>query len=249
MVTQEIEKNNLQWESLAGLASDGASVFTGNKNGVSVKLKQRQEEHMKEGSTGIMQQLWCVCHRLALACSSANNSVKFMLVVETNLRQLWSLFEHSNRKTALCVKVQMNLTSLNLNENTKKGVVRKIQKACRTRWLSLGKAVKSLKQDYPAVLQHSARHMMSIFGHANEQRLASYNKTTLKNCSDILSHALQKGQAPVARSKQTATACFPMASSTTTTVAAVDQIPAECSVHRIFSNGNTIFSLIRPASK
>ena len=99
-----------------------------------------------------MQQLWCVCHRLALACSSANNSVKFISVVETNLRQLWSLFEHSNKKTALYAKVQMDLTSLNLNENTKKAVVRKIQKACRTRWLSLGKAVKSLKQDYPAVL-------------------------------------------------------------------------------------------------
>lgn len=152
VVTQEIEKNNLQWESLAGLASDGASVFTGNKNGVGVKLKQRQEEHMKEGSTGVMQQLWCVCHRLALACSSANNSVKFISVVKTNLRQLWSLFEHSNKKTALYAKVQMDLTSLNLNENTKKAVVRKIQKACHTRWLSLGKAVKSLKQDYPAVL-------------------------------------------------------------------------------------------------
>ena len=84
-----------------------------------------------------MQQLWCVCHRLALACSSANNSVKFISVVETNLRQLWSLFEHSN-KTALYAKVQMDLTSLNLNENTKKAVVRKIQKACRTRWLLLG---------------------------------------------------------------------------------------------------------------
>lgn len=46
----------------------------------------------------------------------------------------------------------MNINSLQLNENTKKAVTRKIQKACRTRWLSLGKAVKSLKQDYPAVL-------------------------------------------------------------------------------------------------
>ena len=53
---------------------------------------------------------------------------------------------------ALYAKVQMKLNSLNLNEKAKKAVVRKIQKACRTRWLSLGKAVKSLKQDYPAVL-------------------------------------------------------------------------------------------------
>ena len=46
----------------------------------------------------------------------------------------------------------MNMASLNLNENTKKAVVRKIQKACCARWLSLGKAVMSLYQDYPAVL-------------------------------------------------------------------------------------------------
>lgn len=42
-----------------------------------------------------------------------------------------------------------------------------------------------------------ARHIMSISGHANEQSLASYNRrpstSQLKNCSDILSHALQKG--------------------------------------------------------
>lgn len=152
MITQEIEKDNLKLTSLAGLASDGASVFTGSNNGVGVKLKKKQEEHMKEGSAGVMQQLWCVCHRLALACSGANDCVKYISVVETNLRQLWSLFENSNKKTALYAKAQMTMTSLNLNENTKKAVVRKIQKACRTRWLSLGKAVKSLYQDYPAVL-------------------------------------------------------------------------------------------------
>ncbi|KAL9957133.1 hypothetical protein ACROYT_G038735 [Oculina patagonica] len=87
-----------------------------------------------------------------------------------------------------------------------------------------------------------ARHIMSISGHANEQSLASYNSRPstdqLKNCFDILSHALQKGRAPVARSEQTATACFPIASSATTTSAAVAQIPAECSVHGIFNSCN-----------
>ncbi|XP_067048771.1 zinc finger MYM-type protein 1-like [Acropora muricata] len=152
MITQEIEKDNLKLTSLAGLASDGASVFTGSNNGVGVQLKKKEEEHMKEGSAGVMQQLWCVCHSLALACSGANDCVKYISAVETNLRQLWSLFENSNKKTALYAKAQMTMASLNLNENTKKAVVRKIQKACRTRWLSLGKAVKSLYQDYPAVL-------------------------------------------------------------------------------------------------
>ena len=88
---------------------------------------------MNDGRTSIMQQLWCVCHRLALACSSADDTVKYISVVETNLRQLWSLFENSNKKTALYAKVQMNLNSLDVSENTRKAVTRKIQKAYRTR--------------------------------------------------------------------------------------------------------------------
>ena len=117
-----------------------------------MKLRKKQEERIDEGRTSIMQQLWCVCHRLALACSNANDSVNYVSVVEKNLRQLWSLFENANKKTTLYAKVQMNLNGIMVNERTRKVVTRKTQKACRTRWLSLGKAVKSLKEDYPAVL-------------------------------------------------------------------------------------------------
>ena len=46
ILAQEIEEDKLQWTSLAGLASDGASVFTGKTGGVGVKLKKKQEEHM-----------------------------------------------------------------------------------------------------------------------------------------------------------------------------------------------------------
>ena len=87
MLAQEIEEDKLQWTSLAGLASDGASVFRGKRGVVGVNLKKKQEEHMGDRSP-IMQQLWCVCHRLALAWADANNTVKYVAVVETNLRQL-----------------------------------------------------------------------------------------------------------------------------------------------------------------
>lgn len=44
-------------------------------------------------------------------------------------------------------------------------------------------------------------HIMNIFSHVNEQSLASYNSrpstSQLKNCSDILSTAMQNSQAPV----------------------------------------------------
>lgn len=45
------------------------------------------------------------------------------------------------------------------------------------------------------------RHIMNISGHVNERSLASYNRrpstSQLKNCCDILSSAMQNGQAPV----------------------------------------------------
>ncbi|CAB3989780.1 zinc finger 862-like [Paramuricea clavata] len=59
MLAQEIEEDKLQWASLAGLASDGTSVFTDKRGGVGVKLKKKQEEHMG-GRSPIMQQLWLI---------------------------------------------------------------------------------------------------------------------------------------------------------------------------------------------
>lgn len=82
-----------------------------------MKLRKKQEERIDEGRTSIMQQLWCVCHRLALACSNANDSVNYVSVVEKNLWQLWSLFENANKKTTLYAKVQMNLNGIMVNEN------------------------------------------------------------------------------------------------------------------------------------
>ena len=85
-----------------------------------------------------------------------------------------------------------------------------------------------------------ARHIMSISGHANEQSLASYNRrpstSQLKNCSDILSHALQKGRAPAQTA--TAVASFSNSSSSTVTSTAVAQIPADSSIHGIFNSCN-----------
>ena len=51
MLSQEIGNDKLLWGSLAGVPSDGASVFTGRKNGVRVKLRKKQQEFIDEGKT------------------------------------------------------------------------------------------------------------------------------------------------------------------------------------------------------
>ena len=101
----------------------------------------------------------------------------------------------------------------------------------------------------------AARHIMSISSHANEQSLASYNRrpstSQLKNCSDILSHALQKGWAPA--QTVTTVASFPNPPSSTVTSTAVAQIPADSSVQGIFNSCNIgqaqVFILSQNASK
>ena len=100
-----------------------------------------------------------------------------------------------------------------------------------------------------------ARHIMSISGHVNEQSLASYNRrpstSQLKNCSDILSYALQKGRAPAQTA--TAVASFPNSSSSTVTSTAVAQTPANSSVQGIFNSCNIgqaqVFILSQKAPK
>lgn len=100
-----------------------------------------------------------------------------------------------------------------------------------------------------------ARHIMSISGHANEQSLASYNRrpstSQLKNCSDVLSYALQKGRAP--QQTATAVASLPASSSSTITSTAVAQIPSDSSVQGIFNSCNIgqaqVFILSQNASK
>jgi len=60
-----------------------------------------------------------------------------------------------------------------------------------------------------------ARHIMSISGHSNEQSLTSYNRrpstSQLKNCSDILSSAIQNSQSPVANAHGQITSFAPAA--------------------------------------
>ena len=80
-----------------------------------------------------------------------------------------------------------------------------------------------------------ARHIMSISGHANEQSLASYNSrpstSQLKNCSEILSHALEKGQAPSQTDLPSTTSCYSATSTRVVcTLAPNDSIFNSCNI-------------------
>ena len=131
LILEELNDDGLSSSYLCGFGSDGASVMTGSKSGVGVRLQQ---------TSPIMLRSHCISHRLALACGDANDSVKYILEVERILIQLWKWLEYPKRSAAY-VKIARSIQALDLTDKQTKTLATKVQKACRTRWLSTGKSI------------------------------------------------------------------------------------------------------------
>lgn len=78
-VMKQLQECGLDVKRLSGLATDGCSVMTGKRNGVSSQLCQESP---------LLLNVHCICHRLALACGDANNDVSHICTVEKILIQL-----------------------------------------------------------------------------------------------------------------------------------------------------------------
>lgn len=113
--------------------------------GVSALLKRENPK---------MINIHCICHRLALACGDSNNEVKYMLTIERLLVQLYMWLQNSCIKTAAYLKMQLWLQNMHLPADESKchKIGHKLQRACKTRWLSIDKVVQGVWQDYVAIL-------------------------------------------------------------------------------------------------
>ena len=150
IITEELKASGLNLAFVCGFGSDGASVMTGKNNGVGARLQK---------VCNVMVRSHCISHRLALACSDANDTVKYIQTIEVVLRQLWKWLEYPKRCSAF-VKVCVALQKIELaNENPakqkrlSKSLAVKIQRACRTRWLSTGQSVSSICRNLVALMQ------------------------------------------------------------------------------------------------
>ena len=152
IITEELQACGLNLALVCGFGSDGASVMTGKNNGVGARLQK---------VCRIMVRSHCINHRLALACSDANDTVKYIQTIEVTLRQLWKWLEYPKRCSAF-VKVCVSLQKIKLananddpakQKKLPKSVAVKIQKACRTRWLSTGQSVSSVCRNLVALMQ------------------------------------------------------------------------------------------------
>jgi len=117
---------------MMSLVSDGAKVVAGQKNGVAAQLKQLNSKLLN---------VHCICHRLALACTGASEETKYIPQVEGILLQIWKFFPNSPKRTAVLVKAQESWRKMKLSDKARSAVAKKVQKACRTCWLSTSNVV------------------------------------------------------------------------------------------------------------
>ena len=127
VVVKQLSDCDLDINKLSGLSTDGTSVMIGKENGVAAKLKR--EAKMLLG-------VYCICHRLALACGDANDDISYIKTVEKVLIKLWSFFHNSGKCTAAYTKAVIASADLLFSNSGKKRVVKRVKKATRTRWLS-----------------------------------------------------------------------------------------------------------------
>ena len=88
-IQSNLQACTLSTDKLIGLATDGASVMVGRKNGLGAKLKDVTDPRLIS--------VYCVCHKLALTCTDAKDggNLKLIREVETVVTQLWKVFENS----------------------------------------------------------------------------------------------------------------------------------------------------------
>ena len=71
IITDEMKASGLNLAFVCGFGSDRASVMTGKHNSVGARLQKVCK---------IMVRSHCISHRLALACSDANDTVKYIQI-------------------------------------------------------------------------------------------------------------------------------------------------------------------------
>ncbi|KAK2565586.1 hypothetical protein P5673_010711 [Acropora cervicornis] len=109
--------------------------------------------------------------------------------MEDTLRQLWAYFEYSPKRLAVLLKMQINIKkcSLQLKEKSKQLLVKRMKKACSTRWLSFDKSVAALYQEYEALDEDGCATAHGLFNRLKEGKFLGV-LFILKDVLPVLSH-------------------------------------------------------------
>ena len=120
-----LEKYDLDVQNLMGLATDGASVMTGSKRGVTTKFKELNPYLIANH---------CTAHRLALASEKAASQVQYLSKYLEITNKLGKMVKYSPKFCRILEECKL--------ENKEKA--KKLKQVFFTRWLSFGDCVQAL---------------------------------------------------------------------------------------------------------
>ena len=69
------------------------------------------------------------------------------------MRQIWKCLENSPKRITTYLKVQQEIKALDLSQKGKRVIIKKLKKACKTRWLSFDSAVEAIFDELEAVMK------------------------------------------------------------------------------------------------
>ena len=90
-IVTEFNNLGINIKQMLGLATDGASVMVGRRNGVSTRLKENVPHLIS---------IHCVAHRLALASVTAAECVPYISLYSSILKDIYNYLAHSSNRRA-----------------------------------------------------------------------------------------------------------------------------------------------------
>ncbi len=129
-INASLEKRSISWQNVVAFESDTTNVMVGKHNSVLSRVKEKQPQVYSQG---------CVCHLANLALLAGVKALP--IDVDDFFVDLYYYFEKSAKR-------KHDLHEFQHFTDTKE---LKILKHCKTRWLSLDRAVKRVIQQWPAL--------------------------------------------------------------------------------------------------
>ena len=136
-----LESQNINIDKLCGFGSNGASVMTGRKTGVTGKLLEHNPAIIN---------IHCMAHRLALCTSQAADKVPYLKEYQQTVTNIFYYFKHS----ANCVHKMKAIQDLFEDPILQYTEVHEV------RWLSFYKAVETIYRTLSSLLTFLARRKM-----------------------------------------------------------------------------------------
>ena len=133
-IQEILQEWNIDKEKIVGFGSDGASVMTGRHNGVRVRLQE---------DCHYLVHVHCIAHRVALASADAARISKVVAEYRRTLNDIYKFYEYSATRYNRLRELSKVLDEADFQS---------VKQPCSVRWLSMGRAVKSIKEMLPALV-------------------------------------------------------------------------------------------------